>query len=56
MCGIVFAYTPRQPTTAATIAAMSAALRHRGPDDEGYLLYDPGGTHAAVAGKTRRLP
>jgi len=41
MCGIVFAYTPSQPTTAATIAAMGAALRHRGPDDEGYLLYDP---------------
>ena len=41
MCGLVFAYTPRQPTTAATVAAMAGALRHRGPDDEGFLLWDP---------------
>jgi asparagine synthase (glutamine-hydrolysing) len=41
MCGLVFAYTPRQPTTAATMAAMAGALRHRGPDDEGFLLWDP---------------
>ncbi|HLL12569.1 MAG TPA: asparagine synthase (glutamine-hydrolyzing) [Rubrivivax sp.] len=42
MCGIVFAFTPQSPTSAATIAAMAGALRHRGPDDEGYLLWDPG--------------
>jgi asparagine synthase (glutamine-hydrolysing) len=41
MCGIVFAYTPAAPTTAATLAAMGAALRHRGPDDEGHLLWHP---------------
>ena len=41
MCGLVFAYTPRRPTTAATIAAMAGTLRHRGPDDEGFLLWDP---------------
>lgn len=40
MCGLVLAFTPRQPTTAATIAAMAGALRHRGPDDEGFLLWD----------------
>lgn len=40
MCGLVFAYTPRQPTSAATIAAMTTTLRHRGPDGEGYLLWD----------------
>lgn len=42
MCGIVFAFTPRAPTSAATIAAMVATLRHRGPDDEGHLLWSPG--------------
>jgi asparagine synthase (glutamine-hydrolysing) len=42
MCGIVFAYTPRQRTRAATIAAMAARLRHRGPDGEGHLLWSPG--------------
>ncbi|MDP2005242.1 MAG: asparagine synthase (glutamine-hydrolyzing) [Rubrivivax sp.] len=42
MCGLVFAYTPRQPTAAATIAAMAGVLRHRGPDDEGFLLWDAG--------------
>ena len=41
MCGIVFAYTPAAPTTAATLAAMGTALRHRGPDDEGHLLWHP---------------
>jgi asparagine synthase (glutamine-hydrolysing) len=41
MCGIVFAYTPAAPTTAATLAAMAGALRHRGPDDEGHLLWHP---------------
>lgn len=40
MCGLVFAFTPRQPTTAATLVAMAGALRHRGPDDEGYLLWN----------------
>lgn len=42
MCGIVFAFTPQRPTSAATIAAMAAVLRHRGPDDEGHLLWSPG--------------
>ena len=44
MCGIVFAFTPQAPTSAATIAAMADALRHRGPDGEGHLLYTPGDT------------
>ena len=38
MCGIVVALTPRQPTSAATAEAMCRTLRHRGPDDEGYLV------------------
>ena len=39
MCGIVLAFTPAAPTRADTVAAMAHALRHRGPDDEGYLLF-----------------
>ena len=42
MCGIVLAFTPREPTEVATVAAMARALRHRGPDDEGYLLFGNG--------------
>lgn len=40
MCGIVVAFTPSRPTRADTLAAMTRRLRHRGPDDEGYLLVD----------------
>jgi asparagine synthase (glutamine-hydrolysing) len=49
MCGIVLAFTPRQPTRLATLAAMLATLRHRGPDDEGALLWD-GGAPQRLAG------
>jgi asparagine synthase (glutamine-hydrolysing) len=50
MCGIVLAFTPRAPTAVATVAAMAYALRHRGPDDEGFLLFDGAGTPRLVAG------
>lgn len=40
MCGIVVALTPAAPTRLATVEAMCRTLRHRGPDDEGYLLVD----------------
>jgi asparagine synthase (glutamine-hydrolysing) len=40
MCGIVVALSPRTPTTLATLVAMTDALRHRGPDDEGHALFD----------------
>jgi asparagine synthase (glutamine-hydrolysing) len=33
------------------VAAMTAALRHRGPDDEGYLFAEPGGAACAFAGE-----
>ncbi|HEU5295315.1 MAG TPA: asparagine synthase (glutamine-hydrolyzing) [Burkholderiaceae bacterium] len=42
MCGIVVALSPRQPTAVATIVAMARALRHRGPDDEGYAVLADG--------------
>ncbi len=50
MCGIVLTFTPREPTAVATVAAMARALRHRGPDDEGYLLYDGHGEPRLLAG------
>jgi asparagine synthase (glutamine-hydrolysing) len=40
VCGIVVAVSPRQPTRVATIVAMTRALRHRGPDGEGYAVFD----------------
>ncbi len=49
MCGIVVAYTPGRPTAAATLAAMARVMRHRGPDDEGYLCVDAAGA-APLAG------
>jgi asparagine synthase (glutamine-hydrolysing) len=39
VCGIAGIVGP-DPATLVPIAAMTAALRHRGPDDEGYLLAD----------------
>jgi asparagine synthase (glutamine-hydrolysing) len=39
MCGIA-GIVSRRPEDLSGIAAMTAALRHRGPDDEGYLLAD----------------
>jgi asparagine synthase (glutamine-hydrolysing) len=44
MCGIVFAFTPQQATAVSVVQAMCRALRHRGPDDEGYLLWDANGS------------
>src|SRR5262245_15500152 len=40
MCGIIVTLSPRQPTVVGTVAAMASALRHRGPDDEGYAVLD----------------
>jgi asparagine synthase (glutamine-hydrolysing) len=37
MCGIVAVLSPRQSLSLAALLAMTRALRHRGPDDEGYL-------------------
>ncbi len=42
MCGItgVFRFNTARQQMAATIQRMADAIRHRGPDDEGYLLID----------------
>ena len=39
MCGIA-GVAGRTPEALRPLKAMTAALRHRGPDDEGYLLAD----------------
>ena len=40
MCGIVVALSAQRPTPLSTVVAMTTALRHRGPDDEGYAMLD----------------
>lgn len=42
MCGIALAFTPGRPTCAAPVQAMARAMRHRGPDDEGFLGVEAG--------------
>jgi len=46
MCGITGVIDSSNRSSTAMIVPMTAALRHRGPDDEGYLLVDS---------RTRRL-
>src|SRR2546427_3673628 len=43
MCGI-FGVVGQGPISGATVATMSRLLRHRGPDDEGFLFAGPTGT------------
>src|SRR5687767_12450463 len=51
MCGIA-GIVSRDREALRGIAAMTAALRHRGPDDEGYLFADSrGGRACAHRGK-----
>ena len=40
MCGIVGLYAFRNALDASVLERATNALRHRGPDDEGYLIYD----------------
>ena len=43
MCGIAgLAVTPGANVSTNELRAMGETLRHRGPDDEGYLLWSPG--------------
>jgi asparagine synthase (glutamine-hydrolysing) len=48
MCGI-FGYIGDSPLVAQAIHSMSEVLRHRGPDDEGFLVFR-GGTAIALSG------
>jgi asparagine synthase (glutamine-hydrolysing) len=43
MCGIcgIYHYASREPVTEALLRQMTAALTHRGPDDEGILIDGP---------------
>jgi asparagine synthase (glutamine-hydrolysing) len=50
MCGIA-GVVASDPEALRGIAAMTEALRHRGPDDEGYLYAEPGGAACAFAGR-----
>jgi asparagine synthase (glutamine-hydrolysing) len=40
MCGLVAIYSAGQPFMVRTLVDMTTVLRHRGPDDEGYLVDD----------------
>src|SRR5258708_19991954 len=51
MCGIA-GVVSRDPEALGAVRGMTDALRHRGPDDEGYLLAAADGTSvAAFAGR-----
>jgi asparagine synthase (glutamine-hydrolysing) len=41
MCGIAGYFLQQASVSGATLAAMSAAIAHRGPDDEGFVLASP---------------
>jgi asparagine synthase (glutamine-hydrolysing) len=49
MCGIAGYHHP-EGIRAGVLAAMSSSMRHRGPDDEGYLCLDANGKAAAFSG------
>lgn len=49
MCGIAVVVAPRR-CAAGTIRALTDRARHRGPDDEGYVLIDAPGAPPAVLG------
>lgn len=55
MCGIAGIVAPAGLDPAA-LERMSAALQHRGPDGEGYLLYRPGAPLSARASAEPRGP
>jgi asparagine synthase (glutamine-hydrolysing) len=50
MCGIVALYSRRGPLAAETLRAVQAAVRHRGPDDEGIVCFRGADLAPAVLG------
>lgn len=55
MCGIVGAFRPGDPELPRALRAATAALRHRGPDDEGLEILPAGDSPNAVGLGVRRL-
>lgn len=52
MCGIAALFDPQGGIHSGWIAAMADTIRHRGPDDEGYLLADGTTARPAAGGDT----
>jgi asparagine synthase (glutamine-hydrolysing) len=50
MCGIAALFQPRGADLESAIQAMSALARHRGPDDEGYVLFAAGAGPRVLGG------
>lgn len=51
MCGICGFVRFKEPADASVLEKMTFAIRHRGPDDEGYMLLDSAGKLAHFHGK-----
>ena len=50
MCGIVGIFSKSSPLNAAALAPSLNCIRHRGPDDEGLLIYDSSTRNATPLG------
>lgn len=48
MCGFVALINPNGGVSSATLADMCALIKHRGPDGEGFALFDDNGVHPMV--------
>jgi asparagine synthase (glutamine-hydrolysing) len=51
MCGILAIINNTRATTTKSLAAATAVISHRGPDDEGFLTWSPGDAAKIYAGK-----
>ncbi len=57
MCGIAgILQRGSQPVELTRLMAAAKCMRHRGPDDEGYLLIDPGGNQSWCLGGSDTAP
>lgn len=56
MCGIAGLLSPVPVSAGAEIAAMTGAIRHRGPDDEGYVAISCDGNATALSGADSQTP
>src|SRR5437762_6243482 len=53
MCGIA-GFIPFKPLAGDTIRSLSDIIRHRGPDDEGYAIFEGGSNHVYGGADTPR--